>query len=267
MIFSGTAQEYLPLPRWQERVRVRAVTLLLTVCFLHPGITCAQQLTVSAASSLTGAVNNIVQRFEAAHPGVTVRLNVAGSGLLVQQIIAGAPVDVFISADTQTLQRGIAQGVLDAATRRDIARNTLVLITPENSNINTLAALTQPHVQRIAIGKPASVPAGRYAQQALQAANVWQAVQPKLVYADNVRQALDYVARGEVQAGVVYATDAQLLPGKLRVAATLAGYEAIVYPAIAVRGSRQAALAQRFIAFLQATAAQEILQAQGFAAP
>lgn len=243
----------------------RIVFLMLWLCVSWGAQ--AQQLTVSAASSLTDVFKQIAQRFEATHPSTTVRLNTGGSGMLVQQIIAGAPVDVLVSADTDTVQRGIAQGVLDAATRVDIARNRLVLVTPLEGTINTAEALAQPQIKRIAVGKPASVPAGRYAQQALQAAKLWVALQPKLVYADNVRQALDYVARGEVQAALVYATDAQLLPGKVRIAATLAGHDAIVYPAIAVRGSKQAALAQRFITFLRTPAVQELLQRQGFATP
>jgi molybdate transport system substrate-binding protein len=242
--------------------------LLMMMCWAcAPSAAQAQQLTVSAASSLTEAFKQITQQFQAANPGVTVRLNFAGSGQLMQQIIAGAPVDVLASADPDTLQRGINQGVLDAATRRDFARNSLVMVTPLQEKFSTLQALASAEVQRIAIGKPASVPAGRYAQQALQAAKVWDVVQPKLVFADNVRQALDYVARGEVQAALVYRTDAQLLPGKLRIAAQLTGHAPIVYPAVAVKGSAQAALARRFIAYLFTPAAQQILQQQGFAAP
>jgi molybdate transport system substrate-binding protein len=229
----------------------------------------AQALTVSAASSLTEPLREIGRRFEAARPGVAVRFNFASSGVLVQQIIQGAPADVFVAADQETMARGIGQKVLDAATRRDFAGNSLVMVTPARDAAApaALADLGRAGVKRVAVGKPATAPVGRYAQQALAAANLWAAVEPKIVYADNARQVLDYVARGEVDAGFVYRTDAALAADRVRVALTVAGHEPISYPAAVVADSRQPALAREFHAFLFGAEAQAILARFGFRAP
>ncbi|KPF69156.1 molybdate ABC transporter substrate-binding protein [beta proteobacterium AAP99] len=229
----------------------------------------AQQLTVSAAASLTDAMREIGSRFESTRPGVTVRFNFASSGALVQQIIQGAPVDVFASADQETMDRGVAQKVIDAATRRDFASNTLVLISPVQSApaLTRLADMGRPEVKRIAVGKPATVPVGRYTQQALTAAQLWAALEAKMVFADNVRQVLDYVARGEVEAGFVYRTDAEIMKDKVRVTLTATGHSPITYPVAVVAGSRQAALAREFAAYLNGAEAQAVLTRLGFGKP
>jgi molybdate transport system substrate-binding protein len=244
--------------------------LLPGLCLALPLLACAQQLTVSAAASLTDAFKEIAPRFEAAKPGVTVRFNFAASGVLLQQIVQGAPVDVFASADQDTMNRGAAQKLLAAETRRDFASNTLVLITPPASApspIRQLGDLARPGVRRIAVGKAASVPVGRYTQQALEAAQLWSGLQPKLVFADNVRQVLDYVSRGEVEAGFVYRTDAELARGKVRVALTVGGHAPVSYPAAVVADSRHAALARDFVHFLGGGEAQAILARHGFGKP
>lgn len=241
--------------------------LLAALACSLPLLAGAQQLTVSAAASLTEAFKEIGPRFEAARPGVTVRCNFAASGVLVQQIVQGAPVDVFASADQDTMDRGVAQKAIATDTRRDFASNALVLVTPADSPVKRVADLALPAVQRIAVGKVASVPVGRYTQQALGSAQLWPALSPKLVFADNVRQVLDYVARGEVEAGFVYRTDAAIAGGKVRVAATAGGHTPITYPAAVVADSRQPALARDFVAFLGSAEAQAILAKYGFGKP
>lgn len=234
-----------------------------------PLITQAQQITVSAAASLTQAFRDIAARFEAAHPGVTVRLNLAASGVLLQQIAHGAPVDLFASADQETMDRGIAQHLLDAATRRDFAANALVVVAPTGSPValTRTADLALPAVRRIALGKPATVPAGRYARQMLERDAVWSQVEPRLVFADSVRQVLDYVARGEVEAGFVYRTDALLMSDKVAIRFTATGHAPVTYPLAVVTGSRQAALARDFAAFVLGAQAQAILARHGFGRP
>jgi molybdate transport system substrate-binding protein len=234
-----------------------------------PLLACAQQLTVSAAASLTDAFKEIGQRFEAGKAGATVRFNFAASGVLIQQITQGAPVDVFASADQETMDRGVAQKLIDADTRRDFAANTLVLIVPaqEASRVAKVSDLGQPAVKRIAIGKLASVPVGRYTRQALEAAATWTVLEPKFVYAESVRQVLDYVARGEAEAGFVYRTDATLMPGKVKVVQTVEGHAPVRYPVAVVSESRQKALARDFVAFLGSTEGQAILERFGFARP
>lgn len=242
--------------------------LALTLAAL-PLLASAQQLTVSAAASLTDAFKEIALRFEATKPGTTVRFNFAASGVLLQQIAQGAPVDVFASADQDTMDRGAERKLIATNTRRDFASNALVLIAPLQGApaIAALADLGRAEVRRIAVGKVASVPVGRYTQQALEAAQLWAGLQPKLVFADNVRQVLDYVSRGEVDAGFVYRTDAELARDKVRAALTVGGHAPVTYPVAVVADSRQAALAKEFVAFLGGAEAQAIMTRYGFGKP
>jgi molybdate transport system substrate-binding protein len=229
----------------------------------------AQQLTVSAAASLTDALKQIGQRFEATKSGVTVRYNFAASGVLIQQIAQGAPVDVLASADQETMNRGVGQKLIDPATRRDFAANGLVLITPAHGGpaLKSLADLSRPEVKRIALGKIETVPVGRYTKQSLETANLWAPLQPKIVQADSVRQVLDYVARGEVEAGFVYRTDAAIMADKVKVALTAGGHAPVTYPVAVVSESRQKALAKEFVDYLCSPAAQDVLARFGFAKP
>lgn len=245
-------------------VRLFAAALL---CAALSEVAAAQQLTVSAAASLTDAFKEIGARFEAAHPGVTVRLNFGASGMLLQQIRQGAPVDVFASADEATVDRGIDAGLFDAGTKRDFAANALVLIVPaaDASPVTMLADLSNPSVRRIAIGKPATVPVGRYTQQALEHASLWTSLAPKWVQADSVRQVLDYVSRGEAEAGFVYRTDAVLMPGKVRIVQSVDGHDPVTYPVVTVSASREQTLAKSFVDYLLSPPAQDVLRRYGFA--
>ena len=230
-------------------------------------------LTVSAASSLTNALKDVAPLFEAAHPGTRLQFNFAASGALLQQIDKGAPVDVFASADQDTMDQAQARGLVRAAQRRNFASNRLVVVVPSGSASakapRALLDLTEARFQRIAIGLPASVPVGRYTQGVLEAAGLWAAIKPKMIGAHNARQALDYVARGEVDAGFVYATDAALMPGRVTVALTVVTAKPIVYPValVAASASANAALAQRFVDFLGAADAQAVLARHGFGKP
>ena len=246
-----------------------ALRLALIALLALPFAAAAQQLTVSAAASLTDAFKEIGVKFEARRPGATVRFNFAASGVLIQQIAQGAPVDVFASADPETMARGAEQKLIDAGTRRDFAANSVVLIVPAQGAvpIAALADLRSPKVQRIAIGKLATVPVGRYTKQVLDSASLWSELEPRLVQADNVRQVLDYVARGEVEAGFVYRTDAALAADKVRVVLTAEGHAPVRYPVAVVSDSRHKALANDFAAFLLTPAAQAVLSRHGFAAP
>jgi len=238
----------------------RALLLLLLPLSVQ-----GQELTVSAAASLADAFKALTPGFEAAHPGAKLRFNSAASGQLLQQIAQGAPVDVFASADEATMDR--AQQFITPPSRRVFASNELVLVTPPGSALSSLADLNLAGVKRIAVGKPATVPVGRYTQQALESARMWQALQRKIVPADNVRQVLDYVARGEVEAGFVYRSDAQIAKRRVRAAMTVGGHEPVRYPVAVLQGSRQPALAQAFVNYLLGQPAQALLQQQGFGTP
>lgn len=238
---------------------------LLAFVLAAPIFASAQQLTVSAAASLTEAFKEIGARFDAAR-GSRTRFNFAASGVLIAQIAQGAPVDVFVSADEETVERGVKDKLLDPATRRDFATNSLVLIEPADGSaaLAGLSDITGPAVRRIAVGKPASVPAGRYARQALEAAGLWTRIAPRIVYADSVRQALDYVSRGEAEAGFVYRTDALPARDRVRIVAPVPGHAPIRYPAVIVQDSRQSAAARAFVDYLLGSEAQAILARHGF---
>lgn len=229
----------------------------------------AADLVVSAAISLADAFGRIGHAFESLHPDTHVVLNLGASDVLLQQMAQGAPADVFASADEASMDRAAARGLIVAATRRDFATNTLVLIVPNRTAAmpTTLSDLRSPAYARIAIGNPASVPAGRYARGALRQSGVWDALQPRLVFAENVRQALEYVARGEAQAGLVYATDAAIEAGRVRIASTVPTAAPVRYPAAVARRSADAARAAQFVAFLGSAAAHRILARYGFGVP
>ena len=234
-----------------------------------PLLATAQQLTVSAAASLNNVFTELAPKFEVGKPGVTLRFNFGPSGVLLQQVAQGAPVDLIASADQATVTRGIEQKLLDADSKRDFARNTVVLVVPVQGapDVKTLADLTFPSVKRIAIGKAATVPAGRYAKEALDSARLWSVLEPKFVFADNVRQVLDYVARGEVDAGFIYRTDAALGAGKVKIVLTTQGHTPVSYPVVVVSESRNKALARDFIAFLATPLALDVLAKYGFGNP
>lgn len=229
----------------------------------------AADLTVSAAASLTNAFKDIAQSYEAQNPGTKVLLNFAASGALLQQMAKGAPVDVFASADQETMDRAEKEGLVKASDRKDFVRNTLVLIVPTDAKIMpaNMGELTQAGITRVAIANPASVPVGRYSQTALEAANLWTALQAKAINTQNVRQSLDYVARGEVDAGFVYATDAAIMKDKVKVAFEVPLQTTILYPIAKTVASTKAAEATSFINYLATPAAQAILGKYGFAKP
>jgi len=242
---------------------------LLSILLALPLLASAQQITVSTAASLTDAFKELGPKFEASQPGATVRFNFAASGVLLQQISQGAPVDVFVSADQDTMDRGAAQKLIDTDTRKDFVSNSLVLIEPgkDGLGLKSLQDLGSANVRKIAIGKVATVPAGRYTKQVLDSAHLWTALEPKFVQADNVRQVLDYVSRGEAEAGFVYRTDAALLGDKVKIVLTTTGHTPVSYPIAVVADSKQKALAKNFIAFLFTDAAQQVLARYGFGKP
>jgi molybdate transport system substrate-binding protein len=229
----------------------------------------AADLTVSAAASLTNAFKEIGPAFEAAHPGNKVQFNFGASGALLQQIAKGAPVDVFASADQETMDQAQAQKLVDAGQRRNFVSNALVVIVPADAKKvpGSLTDLTQTGYPRIAIGLPASVPVGRYTKDILEKRGLWSIFEKKMIGANTVRQALDYVARGEVDAGFVYSTDAAVMPDKVKVAFPVRTQDPILYPVAPVSSSTNAAAARTFVEYLLSPAAQSILAKYGFGKP
>ena len=240
-----------------------ALSLLLSVS------SWAAELTVSAAASLTQAFQDMGRQFEAQRPGITVKFNFGASWALLQQIDNGAPVDVFASADTDTMDKAVAKKAVNAADVKVFTSNHLVLVTPANSLavITQLVDLKKPDIKRFAMGLPASVPAGLYAQGALDKAGLWKDVKDKVISTQNVQQALDYVARNQVDAGFVYASDAQLMAGKVKVAFQVATTAPIHYPMARVSATKQADEASKFITFVLSQAGQSVMKKHGFTAP
>jgi molybdate transport system substrate-binding protein len=231
----------------------------------------AQEMTLSVAISLKEVTEELGRAFTTMHPGVTLRYNLGASGDLQKQIEAGAPVDLFLSAAQRQMDELEKQGLIVAATRRAFARNALVVIKPADSRVDIAKAadLLDARVGRVAIGNPRSVPAGQYAEESLRALGLWDRLQPKLVFAENVRQALDYVARGEVDAGFVYATDAAARAQGVKEAFRPPddSYRPVVYPGAVVSASRQTTLAEAFLDLMSRPAGRTVLSRFGFQPP
>lgn len=222
-------------------------------------------LTASVAASLTDAIQAAEGAYTQAHPDIEFRNNFGGSGALAQQIEHSAPVDIFLSAAAGPMNQVEGKGLLVPGSRRDLLRNSLVLIAPLHSTLSGIDQLAGPAVRSIAIGDPGPVPAGLYAQQSLTALGLYNTLHPKFVLAESVRQVLAFVETGNADAGFVYATDAAT-SGKVRIVATAPGltHDPIVYPAAALRTGAQPAAASDFVAWLASPAARSLFTQRGF---
>lgn len=249
--------------------RVLALSVLVLVA--TTGAAQAQEAMLSVAISMKDVVEELGRGFMAARPGVTLRYNFGSSGELQKQIEAGAPVDLFISAAQRQMDNLEKRNLIVVASRRVFARNALTVIKPADSKIDIArpADLLEDRVTKIVIGNPRTVPAGQYAEESLRAQGLWDRLQPKLVFSENVRQALDYVARGEVDAGFVYTTDAATRSRQVTEAFRPAEdtYRPVVYPVAVVAGARQPALAQAFLDLLTSRQGQGVLARFGFLPP
>lgn len=221
------------------------------------------ELTVFAAASTTDVMRRLAVRFEETG-GEKIRFNFAGSGALARQINAGAPADIFISANTEWMDFLENKSLLTAQTRSNIAANALVLITPSDSTM-TYEEFPSNLKGKLGVGEFKSVPAGTYAQAALQSLGWLGVVQRKLVKGSNVRTVLMYVERGEVDAGIVYLTDAKQ-SDKVRIIGTFPAdaHPPILYPAAACTKKPSAV---RFMHFMNSSDARRIFETHGFSAP
>jgi molybdate transport system substrate-binding protein len=229
-----------------------------------------RQILVFAAASLTDALREIGAEYERT-TRVQVKMSFDASSNMARQIEAGAPADVFFSADIQWMDYLQHRGLIQAHTRKNVVGNRLVLIAPAASRVELKIAPHFPLVTalgegRLATGDPDSVPVGRYARSALSALGVWDAVAPRLVRAENVRAALIYVARGEAPLGIVYASDALIDKG-VRVVDTFPAntHEPIVYPVALTKSANRDAAA--FIRYLTSPQGHAIFVRYGFTEP
>ena len=229
----------------------------------------AADLTVFAAASLSDALKDIAPAYTKA-TGDTLRFNFGASGTLVRQIKEGAPADLIVSADELRVDQLEKAGLLLAGTRHTILVNQLVVIVAaENGTpVMALADLTKPDVRRIAIGEPATVPAGTYAKDYLEKVGLWTQVTGKCVPLDNVRAVLAAVEAGDADAGFVYRTDA-LISKKIHIAilVSLAEGPKIRYPAAVVRETKIPEAAKAFTAYLSGAEAQTVFAKFGFLPP
>jgi molybdate transport system substrate-binding protein len=255
--------------KWKLVVKFVLLVVLILPLICSGRAFAGQELIVSAAASLTNAFPEIGEKFEAANPGVKVVFNFAASGPLLQQIESGAPVDLFASADQKTMDQADSKKLILADTRKNFVSNQLVLILPIDSKVKATGPpeLTAKGVVKIAIGNPETVPAGRYAQEALSNEGLWDALKPKLINGESVRQVLDYVSRGEVDAGFVFSTDAAVAKDKVRVAAVMEKLKPITYPIAVVAATEKKELAQRFIVYILNGEGEAILSKYGFGKP
>lgn len=243
--------------------RVAAASL---VALLLPAAAAGQggEVVVSAASSLADVLRRVGEAYEA-RAGERIALNTGPSNTLARQILAGAPVDVFISADEVQMDR-VASRLLPG-TRADLLGNRLAVAVPANrpEPIRGPADLLRASIRRVAVGDPAAVPAGVYARQYLERAGVWTAIQPRLLPMGSARLALTAVERGAVDAAIVYATDLRRTT-RARAALIVPAAEGprIVYPAAAIRGGPNAPGALRFLAFLRGEEAGALFADEGF---
>lgn len=243
-------------------------TLLALLLFLPAcrEATSSNEIIVSAAASLKDAFNEIAQLNEQRN-NVKVHFNFGASGALQKQIESGAPVDVFASAGAQQMDQLATKQLILVSSRTDFARNVLVLVEPPSSSaITSFADLTKPEIKKIAVGNPKTVPAGQYTQQTLNKLQLLPGIGSKLIYAEDVRQVLDYVVRGEVDAGIVYSSDVLSAGAKVKEVVRVPedSHDPILYPMAIIKDSKRKDAAKKFIELVLSPDGQKILAKYGF---
>lgn len=246
-----------------------ALTMTLTQVGLESGASAqGKELVVFAAASLKTALDAINQRF-GQDTARKVTASYAASSALAKQIAAGAPADIFISADLDWMDYLARNNLIQAQTRFNLLANKLVLIAPADSKLRIEIGKDFPLATalgdgRLAMADPNSVPAGKYGKASLEALGVWASVAGKVAPAENVRAALLYVARGETPLGIVYQTDAAVERG-VKIVGTFPDdtHPPIIYPA-AITASASNPDAASYLAYLKSPAARSVFQDQGF---
>ncbi len=227
-----------------------------------------KEMTVSAAISLKDAFVELGKIFKERRPGAKLVFNFGASGDLARQIEAGAPVDLFASAAQKDMEDIDRKGLLVVNSRTNFTVNKVVLVKPARSRIplDSFHDLQKIEIKRVVIGNPKTVPAGRYAEEVLRYYHLWDAIKEKLIFAEHVRQGLDYVARNEVDAAIVYSTDASVRDKEVKVVAMApeASHQPIVYPVAIVKGTKNENLARSFISLILSEEGNKVLQKFGF---
>ncbi|EEF57537.1 molybdate ABC transporter substrate-binding protein [Pedosphaera parvula] len=235
--------------------------VLLAACGSH-----AANITVFAAASLTDSLKEIATRYEK-QSGDKIVFNYGASSLLARQIEEGAPADIFFSADEAKMNNLEKQGLILPGTRKSRLGNTLVIVVDKSSSlaITSPADLTKPYVKKIALADPKAVPAGIYSREYLTKLKLWPLIEPKVVPTDNVRAALAAVESGNVEAGMVYKTDAAI-SRKIKVAYEVPTSDApnISYPMAVMKEAKDPAAAKQFLEYLASDEAGKVFEKYGF---
>ena len=226
------------------------------------------ELHVSAAASLTNAMNELAELYAKENPNVKIIFNFGSSGALQQAIENGGETDLFFSAAQKQMNALEEKGELAEGTRKDLLRNEVVLIVPidGDKNLSSFTDLTRADVEKIALGEPKGVPVGQYSEEIFTALNILDAVKEKAVYGSDVRQVLAWTETGEVDCGVVYATDAAI-SDKVKVicAAPEGTHKPVIYPAAAIKSSKNLDAAKKFLEFTSSEVAEKVFEKYGFA--
>lgn len=253
-----------------KRVLCAFVLALAVSVFVIPAHQAmAEELVVSAAASLTDAFTDIEPAFEELNTDVDVVMNFASSGALYRQIEQGAPADVFASANPKWMQTAIDKGFVNKESVVTFAHNSLVLATPADNpaDVNTLADLEGKAVGTIGIGTPETVPAGQYAKSALTAKDLYETLEPKMIFGESVRQVLDYLSRGEVDCGFVYKTDAVKAGEAVLIVEEVPLEKPVSYPIAPLKDSAHPETAKAFVDFVRSDKGMALLEARGFKRP
>lgn len=239
---------------------MRIVFVLLAYCLATVPAR-AVEVQVYAAASLRDVLRDVAAA--RAGTGDALVFNFAGSNVLALQIQAGAPADVFFSADARRMDALEANGLLRPGTRHDVLTNRLVVVVPASRPSGVRSPQDLLGVRRLALAETRSVPAGVYARQYLEGAGLWATLRDRVVPTENVRAALAAVESGNVDAGIVYATDARASK-RVRVAFEIEDGPHILYPVAVLQRARQPEAALRFVEFLSSDAARTVFEAHGF---
>lgn len=223
-------------------------------------------LTVSAASSLKDAMEEVKTAYESKRDNVTITYNFGSSGSLQQQIEQGAEVDVFVSAAEKQMDALNEKGLILEDTRKDFLENNIVLVVPAASSaVADFKDLSGEGVRQVALGDLKSVPAGQYAEEVLTSLGLLDSVRPKAVYGKDVKEVLTWVETGNADAGIVYETDA-LVSDKVKVAAKApeGSHKPVYYPAAVIKAGKNTDAAREYINFLYGSEAKPIFEKYGF---
>ncbi|MBF0548562.1 MAG: molybdate ABC transporter substrate-binding protein [Candidatus Riflebacteria bacterium] len=255
----------------RKRTWVQVFLCLIGLSVLPLQAEAKKEILVSSAISLKNVLETVKKSFEEKNSDIRILFNFGASGALANQIMNGAPADLFISADIKDVRKLDENNFLATGTAGSFLENRLVFIVPASSaqDISTLQDLTKAEFKHISIGNPRTTPAGRYAEESLRHFKVYEAVRERLILCENVRQALDYVVQGEVDGGFVYVTDIQTNSKGIRKSMMIPSeaHSPIIYGIGIVKSTKERSSVDKLVDFLCQSESQKIFAEAGFIIP